>query len=40
MAKKKNKTQRKISRSQRLMVIIGGLIIVAMLLPSLIYFFR
>jgi cell division protein FtsL len=34
------KTQKKISRNQRVMVIIGVFIIIAMLLPSLLYFFK
>ncbi len=34
------KNQRGINRSQRIMVIIGIFIIIAMLLPSLLYFFR
>jgi cell division protein FtsL len=34
------KNHKRISRSQRIMVIIGVFIIIAMLLPSLLYFFK
>jgi len=45
MAQKKKskvtyKPKKKINRSQRIMVVIGVLIILAMLLPSLLYFFQ
>lgn len=34
------KSQNRMSRSQRIMVVIGVFIILSMLLPSLLYFFR
>jgi hypothetical protein len=34
------KTRKRINRSQRIMVVIGVFIILAMLLPSLLYFFQ
>jgi len=34
------KTRKRINRSQKIMVIVGVFIIIAMLLPSLLYFFE
>jgi len=38
--KNKKKNPKRLDRNQRIMVVIGVFIIISMLLPSLLYFFR